>query len=190
MIESDEARWGRFLLGIVQIIDTNTATPEMILALARGCKRACDQGRFALLNGETAELGYRVSGYGSSRINWNAVGVSLIVPDKLILGQNLEAGQPIVALRETSIRSNGLTKARQILEAAYIQSMGAPSKEDLTLDMIANSLELVQDNLPSHSLRELLGVFDEVLGHDFTEQILQLLLILAEVACPKKLKEW
>lgn len=182
MIESDEARWGRFLLGIVQIIDTNTATPEMILALARGCKKACDEGRFALLNGETAELGYRVSGYGSSRVNWNAVGVSLVVPDKLILGQNLEAGQPIVALRETSIRSNGLTRARQILEATYIQAMGAPSKEDLILDMIANGLEDMEpslsqylemdDNIQIHPVREILTVLSEVLGHDLMEQVL------------------
>lgn len=162
MIESDVARWGQFLLGIVQIIDTNRATPEMISALARGCKRACDQGRFALLNGETAELGYRVSGYGSSRINWNAVGVSLVVPNKLILGQNLEAGQPIVALRETSIRSNGLSKARQILEAAYIQAMGAPSKEDMIADMIADGLE--------H--RKILAILSEALGHDVVEQVL------------------
>lgn len=182
MIESDEARWGRLLLGIVQIVDTNTATPEMIAALARGCKRACDQGRFALLNGETAELGYRVSGYGRSRVNWNAVGVSLVVPDKLILGQNLEVGQPIVVLRETSIRSNGLTKARQILEAAYIKAMGAPSKEDLIADMISEGLEDIEpsldqyfeidDNIPIHPLRKILAVLSGALGHDMVEQVL------------------
>ncbi len=186
MIESDAARWGHFLLGIAQIIDTNIATPEMILALARGCKSACDEGWFALLNGETAELNYRVSGYGSSRINWNAVGISLVVPEKLILGQDLQVGQPIVALRETSIRSNGLTKARQILEASYLQAMGAPSKQDFVLDMIEKRLgdidaHLVDFDLPPATenerdpniyTTEFFRIFDDVLGHNFMEQVL------------------
>lgn len=164
MIESDAARWGHLLLGIVQIIDTNTATPEVIAALARGCKRACDEGKFALLNGETAELGYRVSGYGDSRVNWNAVGLSLVVPDKLILGQDLAVGQPIVALRETSIRSNGLTKARQILEASYLQAMGAPSKREWLVDYINDYGNKVPNTI--------LDILSEALGHDFMEQVL------------------
>ena len=182
MIESDEARWGRFLLGIIQIIDTNTATPEMITALARGCKRACDEGRFALLNGETAELGSRVSGYGRSRLNWNAVGVSLVVPDKLILGQDLSAGQPIVALRETSIRSNGLTKARQILEAAYLQNQGFVNKQSYLLwglsTLRATFLEdelikAIDEGVNVHQqFNEAIDRFNKRFGHDIVEQTL------------------
>lgn len=167
MIESDEARWGRFLLGIAQVIDANTATPEVISDIARGTKKACDEGGFALLNGETAELGYRVSGYGQSRINWNAVGVSLINPEKLILGQELAPGQLVVGLQEGSIRSNGLTKAREILETAYLSSRGYPSKEAYVLEELDSHLAVPL--LDGHGV---LPFLQKLLGRSFLEQVL------------------
>lgn len=174
MIESDEARFGRQLLGIANIIDNNTARDSMVSALARGAKQACDEGQFALLNGETAELSYRVSGYGESRVNWNAVGLSLVIPDKLILGARLTAGQPIVALRERSIRSNGLTRARGILEAFYLQSQGYPSKKDYVLDRLADEFE--QEGFDRDSVSRHLGNLPDhlslIMGHDFMEQVL------------------
>lgn len=176
MIESDEARWGRINLGIVHIIDTNTATPEVMAALARGTKRACDEGHFALLNGETAELGYRTAGYGRTRINWNAIGLSLVVPEKLILGQDLKPGQPIVGLREFSIRSNGLTRARTILEKAYLRQVGYVSKRHYFTKQFGDYLK---DRARPPSFTEItryqdnLGNFmDEFGGENFWEQIL------------------
>jgi len=128
MIDGDEARFGRFLLGIVQIIDTSKANLDMILALEEGSEQACNEGQFALLNGETAELGYRVGGYGDTRLNWNAVGISLVNKRKLILGKKLKPNQPIVAIRERSIRSNGLTAAKKILEVNYLRARGRTTK--------------------------------------------------------------
>lgn len=174
MIESDEARWGRFLLGVANVVDTNTADPNVIAALAKGAKKACDAGSFALLNGETAELGYRTSGYGRTRVNWNAVGVSLINPEKLILGDKLEPGQPILGIPETSIRSNGLSKARAILEAAYIDAQGGYAKKDyfrgyLTQHLIDEEVMLEGAELDSDNL---ITFMNNIMGHPFLEQML------------------
>jgi phosphoribosylaminoimidazole (AIR) synthetase len=87
-------------------------------------KKACDEGGFALLNGETAELGYRVPGVGKNRLNWNAGALSIINPEKITDGSKLKPGQIIVAFQETSIRSNGLTRARAILERAFLRRSG------------------------------------------------------------------
>lgn len=168
MIESDEARWGRFLLGVANVVDTNTADPEVIAALARGAKRACDTGHFALLNGETAELGYRASGYGKTRVNWNAVGVSLINSDKLILGNRIKPGQPIVGIQETSIRSNGLSKARTILEAAYLQAQGISSREEYFMSRLSQELR----NQEIMSAGNIIDFMNNIMGHPFLEQML------------------
>ena len=170
MVESDEARWGRFMLGVANIIDTNTANPDMINALASGALKACNKGEFALLNGETAELGYRVSGYGDSRVNWNAVGVSLINPEKLILGQDLAPGQFIVGLPETSIRSNGLTKARQILETAYLTGSGYGSKTQYVLEELYGHFGSEYEETSSDPLNSL-QFLEGLLGHNFLEQV-------------------
>lgn len=175
MIDGDEARFGRIMLGAANVIDVNTATPAVIEALARGAKTACDKGSFALLNGETAELGYRVSGYGRTRVNWNAFGVSLVLPNKLITGERLAPGQPVVALRETSIRSNGLSKARNIMEAAYLNQQGYTSKADYFMGELANfvagKLETRVD-IEDLDTADTLAFMHHMMGHDVLEQVL------------------
>ena len=166
MIDGDEARFGRYMVGAANIIDMNTASNrEVIGALARGLKAACDEGSFALLNGETAELGYRSSGYGDTRINWNAVGISVFNPDKLILGKELAPGQPVVATRENSIRSNGLTKARAILEADWMVRQGLTGKKEYVMrELTANGVILGE--------RDIVGILSGIFGHDVLEQVL------------------
>lgn len=169
MIESDEARFGTYMVGAAEILDANSAKDESVVgALARGLKRACDEGEFALLNGETAELGYRTSGYGNTRINWNATGISIVNPEKLILGKNLKPGQTIVAFREKSIRSNGLSKARLILETAYLISLGLASKDDYVL----KKLEEKGIIFNAQTAAKILPALSEIFGHDVLEQVL------------------
>jgi phosphoribosylaminoimidazole (AIR) synthetase len=166
MIKGDEDRFGRFLVGVAEIVDWNSAENDSVVrALAQGLKAAADAGHFAILNGETAELGYRTSGYGDTRLNWNAVGISLVVPDKRILGNDLAPGQPIVAFREKSIRSNGLSKARKILETAYLLSTGYKSK-----------MEYVGHWFKTHGIKgnaeKFFSALDFFMGHNFLEQVL------------------
>lgn len=166
MIDGDEARFGKYMVGVAEIVDVNSAeNQEVISALARGLKRACDEGHFALLTGETAELGYRTSGYGDTRLNWNAFGLSVINPDKLLLGKDLKPCQPIVAIKEKSIRSNGLTKARLILETAYLLAEGFGSKSEIIHHELRKEGVIFDGTTIDGILR---GIF----GHDAIEQVL------------------
>ena len=166
MIDGDVARNGEFLVAILEVLDANSvADQRVVAALAKGAEVACNKGRFALLNGETAELGYRTSGYGNTRINWNAVGISIINEEKLILGEHLQPGQLVVAFREKSIRSNGLSKARTILETAYLQSLHFDSKQD----MVAHFLRARR---MTGSNQEIANALTSVFGHDALEQVL------------------
>jgi len=122
MVADDAARFGYFTVGIINNLDVNSAGDKsFVAALARGAHEACLIGKFPLLNGETAELGHRTAGWGTNRLNWNMTALTLINREKLIDGGDLAPGQPVVVLREKSIRSNGLTRARKILETTFIQ---------------------------------------------------------------------
>ncbi|MDO8429626.1 MAG: hypothetical protein Q7S88_03280, partial [Candidatus Daviesbacteria bacterium] len=169
MVADDEARNGRFTLGVANIIDVNSADPRVVHYLAQSAKDACDTGQFALLAGETAELGYRSSGYGSTRVNWNAVAISLVVPNKLVLGDALRPGQPIVACREKSIRSNGLTRARGILEEEYLQTYGYHSKQEYLLDKLAELIPF--DEIDGDGV-DVIFTLDDIFGHPVLEQVL------------------
>lgn len=122
MVADDAARFGYFVVAVANNLDVNSASDaEFVGALSRGLYRAAKAGRFPIVNGETAELGYRTPGYGKNHLNWNMTAMSLINEQKIIDGSRLRPGQPVVALREKSIRSNGLSRARAILENAYLQ---------------------------------------------------------------------
>lgn len=166
MIESDVARWGMYLPAVTNTIDFNSASDKSVVAaIARGLKAAADEGQFAVINGETAELGYRTSGYGDVRINWNAAANPLVNPDKLYLGRELAPGQPVVAVRETSIRSNGLTKARAILEADYLVSQGLTGKKEYV------ERELTRQGVTLGET-DIIGILTTIFGHDALEQVL------------------
>ena len=166
MIDGDEARFGRFLVGIAEVLDANSAIDQRVIAaLAKGAEEACNKGRFAFLNGETAELGYRTSGYGNTRVNWNAVGISIVNEEKLILGDGLQPGQLVVAFREPSIRSNGLSKARTIIETAYLQGLHFDSKQEMVAHFLRTRGMRGSNQEIENELRNLFG-------HDALEQVL------------------
>jgi phosphoribosylaminoimidazole (AIR) synthetase len=142
MVVDDAARDGNFVLGILNTADVNSASdPQFVQALAQGLFTASQKCRVPILNGETAELGYRSPGYGTNRINWNMGALTLVNEEKIIDGSKLKAGQPLVAFREKSIRSNGLTRARAILERAYLNICMQSSKEDAIITLIRHAVK-------------------------------------------------
>lgn len=171
MIDGDVARFGFVLAGIAHVLDYNKANQEVVSALARGTKKACIEGRFALLNGETAELGYRTSGFGESRLNWNAFGVYAINKRRLLLGEKLEADQPIIAIREKGIRSNGLTRAREILETGHLLSKGYTRKEDYVADQLGGIFGSSAKKALGYDTSMTFSSLDNLMGHPFLEQV-------------------
>ncbi len=134
MVADDAAREGHFVAAIQNNLDLGHAEDSaFVTALAQGMRRACDAGRFALLSGETAELGYRTPGYGRLNLNWNAAAIVLVNERKMFHPEALRPGQPVVALRECSVRSNGLTRARAILEQAFLSHMHCQRKRDYVM---------------------------------------------------------
>ncbi|HND52135.1 MAG TPA: AIR synthase-related protein, partial [Pirellulaceae bacterium] len=140
MVADDAARHGHFTIGIVNCVDVNSADDaEFAGALARGMEQACRAGRFPLVNGETAELSHRVPGPGDCRLNWNSVALALVNSAKEYRAKNLRPGQPVVALRERTIRSNGLTRARAILEQTFLARRGASRSQWFAASLAASS---------------------------------------------------
>jgi len=166
MIDGDVYRNGEFLVAILEVLDTNSVSDQRVVAaLAKGAEEACNKGRFALLNGETAELGYRTSGYGNTRVNWNAVGISIVNEEKLMLGEHLQPGQLVVAFREPSLRSNGFSETRTILEMAHLQSLRFDSKQEMVAHFLRTRGMRGSD-------QEITDELTSIFGHDALEQVL------------------
>lgn len=91
--------------------------------LARGGILAANKARIALYGGETAVLGSVVDGYGNPARNlhfsWSATVHAVGHRNRLIDGSAIRPGMSIVGLRETGLRSNGISKVRDTLKAEH-----------------------------------------------------------------------
>jgi len=106
----------------VKALETgNKSHIDFIKELAKGYVKAAKEAGVAVINGEMAELGSRISGYGDFNYNWGAGLVWFAKKERLLTGKKVKPGDSIVALREKGFRSNGLSLTRKILLDKYGQ---------------------------------------------------------------------
>ena len=88
---------------------------DFIKQLAEGYVNAAQEARVAVVNGEVAELGVRVNGYGSFNYNWSAGVIWFARKDRMFTGYEIEPDDFLVGLKEEGFRSNGLSLVRRVL---------------------------------------------------------------------------
>ncbi|HSU72700.1 MAG TPA: AIR synthase related protein, partial [Candidatus Binatia bacterium] len=92
---------------------------DQLSQLANGYEAAAKAARVAVINGEIAELGARVSGYGAFNYNWGASVALFAQKHRAITGKDIAPGQALVGLREYGFRSNGLSLVRKIFREHF-----------------------------------------------------------------------
>ncbi len=92
---------------------------EVLKELAEGYVKAAEDANVSVINGEIAELGNSVGGYGEFKYNWSSALIWFSNKEKLFTGKEINEGDYIVAFKEEGFRSNGLSLARKILETNY-----------------------------------------------------------------------
>lgn len=107
------------ILDVNSLGDKGESHIEQVRQLADGYIKAAKEANVAVVNGEVAELGNRVDGYGKFNYNWGASVVWFASKEKLFTGQEIEKGDSIVVLEEKGFRSNGLSLVRKILKNKY-----------------------------------------------------------------------
>ena len=92
---------------------------DQVRQLAEGYITAGNEANVAIVNGEVAELGSRVQGYGPFNYNWGASVVWFANKDRLFTGKEIKVGDTLVGLREEGFGSNGLSLVRKIMEGNH-----------------------------------------------------------------------
>lgn len=125
MVADDAVIRGAEPIAIGTILDVNALAADAggqltaMKQLAEGYVAAARDANVVIINGELAELGDRIGGYGQFNYNWGAGVLWLAQRERLITGKKVQSGDSIVALEETGWRSNGLSLARKVLQAAH-----------------------------------------------------------------------
>ncbi len=90
-----------------------------IRQVAQGYVNAAREAGVAIINGELAELGQRISGFGQFNYNWSAAVIWFARRDRMFSGFEIQPGDTLVGFREEGFRSNGLSLVRRILSKEY-----------------------------------------------------------------------
>jgi phosphoribosylformylglycinamidine cyclo-ligase len=109
------------ILDVRQLDDTEH-TITAVRQLAQGYIAAAKAAGVVVVNGEVAELGNRIGGYGlpnNFNYNWGASVLWLAHKDRLLTGEQLRPGDALIGLDELGFRSNGITDVRKAMLEHY-----------------------------------------------------------------------
>jgi phosphoribosylformylglycinamidine cyclo-ligase len=119
MVCDDAAARGAEPVDVGSILDVNKLDKDLIKVLAEGMVKAAKEAGVAVINGEIAELGERVGGFGDYRYNWGATALWVVDRNRMISGKDIAAGDKLVGFKEEGFRSNGLSLVRKILKDTF-----------------------------------------------------------------------
>lgn len=131
MVVDDAAATGAEPLAITNILIVNTLGKKSdhpnkrarinkhVVDLARGITEGAHQSRTVIRNGEIAEHGDHVGGYGEFRVDWNAVADYMFLPERIIDGKKIKAGAAVVALADEGFGCNGYSLLLKTLEQVH-----------------------------------------------------------------------
>lgn len=146
------------ILDVRQLDDTEH-TREALRQLAYGYVAAAGLARVAVVNGEVAELGDRVGGFGTFNYNWGAAILWMAHKDRILTGHQVQSGDALVGLAEHGFRSNGITDVRKAMLEKYgddWQSKIDRSLGDVTLGKLVQAPSIIYSGFMS----ELTGGYD------------------------------
>jgi len=146
------------ILDVRQLNDSQH-TRQAVRQLAAGYVAAAKAAKVVVVNGEVAELGDRVGGYGDFNYNWGAAALWLAHKERILTGHEIKPGDSLVGLAEHGFRSNGITDVRK----AMLENYGPQWQDAVALQLGDVSLgKLVQrpSTIYASFVSELTGGFD------------------------------
>lgn len=103
----------------VRQLDNTEHTREALRQLATGYIAAASLANVVVVNGEVAELGDRVGGYGEFNYNWGAAIMWMAHSKRVLTGHQIQPGDTLIGLAEHGFRSNGITDVRRAMLENY-----------------------------------------------------------------------
>jgi phosphoribosylformylglycinamidine cyclo-ligase len=102
-------------LSLVDYIAVQDPNPDLLDDLSKGLCAGAEMAKISISGGEIAQLQDIIKGYKQG-FGFDLVGTAVgrVALDKILVGQNIEAGDIIIGIESNGIHSNGLTLARHV----------------------------------------------------------------------------
>lgn len=105
-------------VSFVDYLAVEEVRPDMLDALGKGLHRGAELAGISIAGGEIAQLREMIRGTQvGTGFDLAGAAIGTVALDRLIIGQDIEPGDPLIGLASSGIHSNGLTLARRVLGA-------------------------------------------------------------------------
>lgn len=112
------------VLDVSNLDEPGTPTHQAFVQMVDGLGEAAKLLKLVCFRGETAELGVCISSENPDsgvKFNWSGSMIGVYDLRRMITGDNLAVGLPIIALRERGFRANGISSVRKGLALRFGQ---------------------------------------------------------------------
>lgn len=143
----------------VKHLNDDEHTRRAVGQLATGYVEAANAAGVVVVNGEVAELGDRVGGFGDFNYNWGATVLWFAHKERILTGHQIQAGDALIGLAEHGFRSNGITDVRKAMLEHYgpgWQNVVVSELGSLSLGRLVQKPSIIYSRFVS----ELTGGFD------------------------------
>lgn len=144
------------ILDVGNLGEDNQSYIDFVKQLAVGYVNAAKEANVAVVNGEVAELGARVNGFGPFNYNWGAAVVWFARKSRMLTGYEIKEGDKLVGLKEEGFRSNGLSLVRKIMETVHGENWHEETYNGKSLAELA----LQPSKIYSRAVVDMFGGFD------------------------------
>jgi phosphoribosylformylglycinamidine cyclo-ligase len=102
-------------VSMVDYIAVSEANPDLLEKLAQGLRRGCELAGVNLPGGEIAQVAELLSKRGDA-IAFDLIGtaIGIVSPNRILIGQDLQAGDLLIGIESSGLHSNGYTLARKV----------------------------------------------------------------------------
>src|SRR3989338_2944702 len=121
----------------IKTLGTDDRFLPVMRELGEGYVAAAKEANVAVINGEIAQMGALMAGYGEFPFHWGAACIWVAKKDKILTGTEMKIGDSIVMLREKGFRANGWSLVRKILREAHGEEWHAIVHDNSTLGELA-----------------------------------------------------
>jgi phosphoribosylformylglycinamidine cyclo-ligase len=141
------------------ILDVNKLDLNVIKQLAKGYVAAAKEANVAVINGEIAELGSRVGGFGPNAYNWGAAVIWFAEKKNMFTGKEIKVGDKLVSFKEKGFRSNGFSLLRKVMENQWTEKtlLEALEPSKIYTKAVLEVLKTSRDVNKVHTDLEMLG---------------------------------
>jgi phosphoribosylformylglycinamidine cyclo-ligase len=131
----------------IKTLGTDDRFLPIMRELAQGYVAAAREANVAVINGEIAQMGSLMTGYGDFPYHWGAACVWFARKKKLLTGLEMKAGDSVVMLKENGFRCNGFSLVRKILEKAHGEKWHTVAHDGSTLGLLALEPSVIYSRL-------------------------------------------